>query len=162
MIAPKDPVAESTMRIAIAGHLAIALAAAFAGAAIYINVAEQPARLLLDPPELLTEWQSSYPAGMRMQASLAILAGLAGIVAWWQSRDWIWMLGSVLILANWPYTLVVVQPVNDAAMALAPVTADDSSRALIERWGLLHAGRSALGVLATLAFVAASLRTRAR
>jgi hypothetical protein len=93
-----------------------------------------------------------------MQAPLAVLAGLAGIIAWWQSRDWLWIVGSALILANWPFTLAVIQPVNDAAMALAPGTAGDTDRALIERWGALHAGRSALGALATLAFVAAALR----
>jgi len=156
MTTPKDPAAGTPK--SVAGHLAIALAAAFAGAAIYINVAEQPARLLLDTRGLLTEWQGSYPAGMRMQAPLAILAGLAGIIAWWQSRDWLWLLGSALILANWPYTLAVIQPVNDAAMALSPDPAADHGRALIERWGVLHTGRSALGVLATLAFIVAALR----
>jgi Domain of unknown function (DUF1772) len=146
------------MRAGLAAQLAVALAAAFAGAAIYINVAEQPARLLLDTRGLFVQWQSSYPAGMRIQAPLAILAGLAGVIAWWQSRAWLWVVGSVLILANWPFTLAIIQPVNDAAMALAPEAADDNGRALIERWGVLHAGRSALGVLATLAFIAAALR----
>src|SRR5262245_51080305 len=142
----------------LTGQLALIAAAIFTGAAIYINVAEQPARLQLDEGALLTEWKPSYKHGAAMQAPLALIGAVLGFAAWWQADDWRWLAGAIVIVANWPYTLLVIKPVNDRLLATDPADAGSQARALIEKWGRLHGGRSAVGALTTVLFLWASLR----
>src|SRR5262249_15667735 len=140
----------------MAGELALATAAAFTGAAIYVNVAEQPARLGLDNKALLAQWQPSYARGFAMQASLALASALFWLLAFWLARDWRWLAGAALIVANRPSRLLGVLPVNKRIAATPPDAANAETRGLIETWGRLHAGRGALGAAATLVYLWAS------
>lgn len=144
--------------VSATGLIALILATLFAGAAIYILVAEQPARLALADGPLLQQWQESYPRAARMQAGLAVLASLVGALAFWRARSALWLVGATLMLANLPFTLIVIAPVNNAVLALGAEQAGAASRALIERWGSLHAVRAGLSVLATAAFALAIAR----
>lgn len=137
----------------IAGLIALATAAAFAGAAFYVGFAEQPARLMLDDQALLTQWKPSYARGFAMQASLAVISAGLGFIASWQLGDWRWAVAAALILANWPYTLFVMLPTNKRIDAWPIETASSDSRALIVTWGKLHAVRTALGLAATAGFL---------
>ena len=140
----------------IAGQLALVLAAAFAGAASYVSFAEHPARMGLDDRSQLKQWKPSYDAGYTMQASLAAVSGILGLFAAWLTSDWRWLAGAVLILANWPYTLLGIMPTNNKLKAIAEADAGPASRGLLATWGRLHAVRTTLGIAATAAYLWAS------
>jgi hypothetical protein len=134
-------------------QLAFLSAAMFAGAALYINIAEQPARLALDDKSLLAQWKPSYAHGKFMQAGLAMISGVLGLIVAWQTGDWRWIVGAFLILANWPFTLLGIAPTNKKLNAIAANDAGPTSRLLLEKWGRLHAVRTVLGIAATLAYL---------
>lgn len=135
--------------------LALTLAATFFGIALYINLAEQPARLALADMPMLEQWKVSFGVGIKLQGSLAVAAGLAGIGAWWSVRDWRWGVGGLLMLANWPWTLIVIAPTNAALLAMSAEAAGPASRALIGHWGLVHGGRTAISLAAVGLYLAA-------
>jgi hypothetical protein len=135
------------------GLLALIASAIFCGAALYVNVAEQPARLSLDDRALLAEWKPSYKRGAAMQAPLALVGFLLGILAWWQTAHPGFLIGAIAIIAPWPWTLIGIKPTNDALLATDPEKAGPQTRALIVRWGAIHGVRTALGALATVAFL---------
>ncbi|WP_394060903.1 DUF1772 domain-containing protein [Xanthobacter autotrophicus] len=139
----------------IYGHLALVVAALFTGAAFYINAVEQPARLVLDDGAALRQWKPSYKRGFAMQATLALIGAVLGAVAFSRDGDWHWLAGGVLMLANWPYTLIGIMPTN--RRLLATDEADAETRRLITNWGQLHMVRTGLGALATFVFLWAAV-----
>jgi hypothetical protein len=104
-----------------------------------------------DAPSL-AQWQPSYKRALPIQSGLALAGGAAGLIAGYLSADWRWVAGSVLLLANWPFTLLVIMPVNKRLMAMNEDEAGARSRAMLVQWGKLHNVRSALGAAAALVF----------
>jgi len=137
---------------------AVAVAGIFFGIALYISLAEQPARLALPAAPMLAQWKISFATGIAIQGTLAIVTGLLGLMSWWLSRDPRWLVGGLASLANWPWTLVIIAPLNAALNATAPDSAGAASAVLVERWGLMHNVRTVLGLCALVMFTWASSR----
>ena len=137
----------------LTGDLALVSAALFTGAAFYVNFVEHPARLKLDDRSLLTQWKPAYKRGTVMQSTLAIVGFVLGAATWWLSGILAFLLGAALMLANWPWTLIVIMSTNRALMATDPASAGSDSRPLLMKWNTLHAIRTGLGDAATLSFL---------
>lgn len=135
------------------GLIALTLAATFFGASLYINVAEHPARMLLDDKNALAQWSPSYARAFNLQGGLAVASGIAGLAAAWLSGNWCWAIGAALMIANWPYTIFGILPLNHQLNAIAPDNAGPDSRAMLARWSRLHGFRTILSALAVAAYL---------
>jgi hypothetical protein len=135
--------------------LALLATALFAGAALYINLVEHPARLSCGTASAWKQWVPSYRRATWMQAPLAIAGGLAGLGVGMLGGGATWSIAAVLILSVVPYTFVVIMPTNHRLLAPDIVPDAPPTRALLLRWGRLHAGRTALSLGALGLFLAA-------
>jgi len=144
--------------LAAAQFLATLCGAIFAGAAIYVNLVEHPARMSCGPNIAATVWVPSYKRAAVMQASLAIVSFLAGIGAWLCGGGPWWLAGAVLIGLPVPFTLFVIKPTNNQLLVPGRDPASADTRVLLERWARLHAVRSVLGLAATLLYLGLILR----
>jgi hypothetical protein len=136
----------------LTGALALAFAAAFSGAALYINLVEQPARLGLDDSALLSEWRPSDRRGFAMLASLALIAAALALTAYFQTQDVRWLIGAIIVIASWPYTFFAMVPMNNRILTLS-AGESGAARELVRTWGLLEYGQTAIGLVACGVFL---------
>jgi len=140
--------------------LATAAAGLFAGAAVYINLIEHPARLSCGIDLALKEFRPSYRRATLMQASLAIVGVASGLLAAWFQRVVHILVPTLLLGSVVPFTLVVILPTNkrllDPALDVRPLDA----AVLLQRWAMLHAVRSLLASVAFIMFLLQLARAR--
>lgn len=133
-------------------------AALFAGAALYINVVEHPARMSLETRVAARQWAPSYQRATWMQAPLALLSGVSGVAAWLMGAGPGWLVAAVLIGAVVAFTVIGIMPTNHKLLAPGRDLDSAETRLLLERWGNLHAVRTTLSVLATVLYLWLLLR----
>jgi len=170
------------MPVPLVGVGALVASALFTGAAGYISLCEHPARMQLPPSAALDQWAPSYARALPVQSGLAVVGTVLGLTAWHSSgvgASCFFVWGALALGLNWPFTLLVLMPVNNRLKQLQkqqrlrprqppahneaekksdePRGADPTVMSLLTDWGRLHALRSGLGLLATAQFAAAIL-----
>ena len=132
-------------------------AAMFAGAALYINVAEHPARMTLETKFAAAQWAPSYRRATWMQAPLALISLVAGLGSWWMGGGFGWAIAALLVGAVVPFTLIGIMPTNRSLLGPGRDLGATETRALLEHWAKLHAVRTMLSVAATILYICLAL-----
>ena len=132
--------------------VAILAALLFTGAAIYINLAEHPARMECGSELAVTVFGPSYRRAAVMQVILALAATVAGIGAWFMGAPRGWLVGAGMIFAVIPFTLIAIMPTNRKLLDPALDRGSQAAHRLLENWGRLHAVRSILSLMASILF----------
>jgi Domain of unknown function (DUF1772) len=137
--------------------IATMAAAIFAGAALYVNAVEHPARMMLDTKSAALQWAPSYRRATWMQAPLALASLAAGLASWWLGGGVIWAIAALLIGAVVPFTFLGIMPTNNQLLAPGRDLASPQTRELLGKWAKLHAVRTVLSLLATVVYIWQSL-----
>ena len=119
----------------------------FAGAALYINVAEHPARMSLETQMAALQWAPSYQRATWLQAPLALLSLTSGVAAWFLGAGIGWLIAALLVGAVVPFTFAVIMPTNNKLLAPGRDLGSTETRALLVFWGRLHAVRTILSMV---------------
>jgi len=132
----------------------------FFGAAVYINLVEQPARISCGMPLAITEWRPSYKRATMMQAPLALVGSISALIAWWFHGSTAWLVGGLIFLLVVPFTLVVMWPTNKRLENQEIDLHSEEAGRLLRRWGWLHAIRTILSGMAFFVFVSMLIAKR--
>src|SRR5437762_13439367 len=124
--------------------LALCSCGLFAGAALYINLVEHPARMSCDVAVALTEFRPSYKRATVMQASLAAVSCATGIATWLQGASLNWLIRSLLSGAVILFTLIVILPTHRRLLDSTLDLNSDVHLQLLRPGVLLHAVRTVL------------------
>lgn len=135
--------------------IAVLSCSLFAGAAIYINLAEHPARLECGTELAATVFGPSYRRAAVMQASLALVAAISGLVVALSGDSLPWYIGAVLIFSVVPFTFIVIMPTNKQLLSPGESQSPAETHRLLTKWGRLHAVRSILSFVAAALYVGA-------
>src|SRR5260370_23548550 len=125
----------------------------FAGAALYLNLVEHPARMECGTELAATEFPPSYRRATVLRVSLALLGALCGTLAWFRDRSLGWLVAAGLLVSVIPFTLIFILPTNNQLLDPSLDRRSEKAHLLLTRWGRLHAVRTIVSLAALVLFL---------
>jgi hypothetical protein len=128
----------------------------FAGAALYVNLVEHPARMSSDLSVALAEFRPSYKRAAVMQVILAIGGVVAAIAAYYFGNGISTLVAGIVLATVIPWTLIAMMPINRQLLDETRTSQTPDTDVLLKKWGRLHMVRTVASLLA-LAILAANI-----
>jgi len=125
----------------------------FFGAAAYVTIVQHPAALAAGSGTAGRFFPPMYARAAPLQAGLAVMGAACALVAGLVGSGGTWVLGALLLSGVVPFTLVRIRPVNELLLAPDRDPDAEDTKALLQRWGALHAVRTGLSGLAYVIFL---------
>jgi len=135
------------------GFMAAFCCGLFAGAALYVNLVEHPARMECGTELAVTEFPPSYRRATILQVSLALIGALCGTLAWFWDSSLSWLIAAGLLLSVIPFTLFFMLPTNKQLFDPSLDRRSEQAHLLLTRWGRLHAVRTIVSLAALALFL---------
>src|SRR5262245_16463001 len=99
------------------------------------------------------QWAPSYKRATRLQAPLAIISLLCGVMVWLRGGHLGWLVAALFVGGVVPITLIVIMPTNHKLLATGRDLSSTETHQLLVRWGKLHGIRTALSLVATVIYL---------
>jgi hypothetical protein len=133
--------------------LAASASGLFTGAALFMHFVEHPARMELGPALGVPSFAAMYQRAAIMQPLLAFLSFFGGAAAWLAGANAWWLMGGIIMGSLFPYTLILMLPLNKELTDPGLDTNSPRAAELLERWGNLHKYRAYAALVAFFIFL---------
>lgn len=79
-----------------------------------------------------------YKRAAPMQITSALIGFVAGVLAWYYSNDYLWLVGGLLLISVVPITLIFIKPINDVLLNPENDPESKDTQQLLTKWGSKH------------------------
>ena len=129
----------------------------FFGAAVYISLAQHPAALEAGVMVGGRFFPPMYNRAAPMQIILALIGFAAGVLAWYYSNSYLWLVGGLFLISVVPITLIFIKPINDVLLKPENDPESEVTQQLLLKWGPKHWIRTVVSGIAFLLYLYAAV-----